>query len=256
MSQRFGNYLLHAQIGGGSLGEVFRAEDEDGSTLALKRLADAHLGNADYLEVFASEARVASQMSHQRLLGALGQGHVDNWPYLTMRLTDGSCLAERLEAGALAPSALPELIEDLCEALQAVHVAGFTHSDLSPSNVLLERNRACLTDFGAATALGKSQVRPQGTFSYMSPEQVRGQALDERSDVFSLATLLWHCISGESPFRRDAQHLTFMAVVESDPTPMGDGLRSIEEVLRTALCKTPSERVSMSELRQRLLARF
>jgi serine/threonine-protein kinase len=145
------------------------------------------------------------------------------------------------DASKLAAHETATLARDLGEALSALHAQGYTHSDLSPSNVLWLGERAVLTDFGAATPIGESQPSPKGTFSYMCPEQVRGEPLDHRSDLFSLATLLWQCLSGERIFWRQAQHLCFMAVVEADP-PGLPGHSVAEALLRQALQKDPNDR--------------
>ena len=245
MSEAFGNYRLVERIGGGSLGEVFRAVAQDGSVVALKRLAREHRANQDLAAVFAQESRVASQLQHDRLLGALDCGIVGDWPFLTTRLATGGSLRERLDAtGRLETSALALLATDLGEALTAVHAHGFTHSDLSPGNLLFTESCAVLADFGAATPMGQRQARIQGTYSYMCPEQVRGEVLDARSDLFSLATVLWQCLTGEKIFWRNAQQLCFMAVVEAELPPMPPELRAVEDVLQSALRKEQAERPS------------
>jgi serine/threonine protein kinase len=243
MSDDFGNYRLLEKIGGGGLGEVFRAETADGSVVALKRLAREHLANQEYAALFAQESQVANRLQHDRLLGALDSGIVDDWPFLTTRLATGGSLHQRLDAtDALGVEMLASLATDLGEALAAMHAHGFTHSDLSPGNVLFVEDRALLADFSAATPMGQSQARPQGTYAYMCPEQVRGEQLDARSDLFSLATLLWQCVTGEKIFWRDAQHLCFMAVVEAELPAMPSALRPVEDVLRAALHKEQAER--------------
>lgn len=244
MNEDFGNYRLLEKVGSGGLGEVFRAEAPDGSVVALKRLSREHLANENYAALFVQESRVASRLLHERLLGALDSGSVDDWPFLTTRLATGGSLHERLEERALSTDALVTLATDLGEALTAMHVLGFTHSDLSPGNVLFTESCAVLADFSAATPLGQKQARTQGTYAYMCPEQVRGEMLDARSDLFSLATLLWQCTTGEKIFWRDAQHLSFVAVVEAELPTMPSELHAVEDVLRTALRKERARRPS------------
>jgi serine/threonine-protein kinase len=243
MNEVFGNYRLVERIGGGGLGEVFRAEDQDGSPVALKRLNPEHRGNEDYLAIFAHESKVAGLLAHERLLTALATGEVEGWPFLVTRLATGGSLREILVAeGVLANERLATTVREVGEALTAMHAAGFTHSDLRPDNVLYADNGANLTDFGSATAIGQKQPRPQGTFAYMSPEQVRGEVLDQRSDVFSLATLLWQCVSGDKIFWRDAQHLTFMAVVDAVLPEVPEALVPVKELMQSALHPDPAKR--------------
>jgi serine/threonine-protein kinase len=211
--------------------------------VALKRLSQEHRGNQEYVALFAKESRVAGQFRHEHLLGALDSGSVEGWPYLTTRLATGGSLHERLSAkDALDVETLAALATDLGEALAALHALGFTHSDLSPGNVLFAEGRAVLADFSAATPIGQKQDRPQGTYAYMCPEQVRGELLDARSDLFSLATLLWQCTTGEKIFWRNAQHLCFMAVVEAQLPNMPPELLAVEAVLKSALQKKRAER--------------
>tara|TARA_R110002096_G_scaffold44526_13_gene120682 strand:+ start:318077 stop:318856 length:780 start_codon:yes stop_codon:yes gene_type:complete len=259
MSDEFGRYRLEEKIGEGSLAEVYRSRAADGSEVALKRLSRAHLHNADLAAVFANEARVATEMQHPQLVGAIDCGNVGGWPFLVMALAAGGSLDAQLGDGqGLGRERLCALANDLGQALAAVHIQGYVHGDLSPGNVLFAGDgRALLSDFSASTALGTRQPQPQGTFAYMSPEQVRGQAMDARADVFSLATLLWQCTSGQKVFWREAQHLCFMAVVEAEPPAMPEQFKAAESVLRTALSKEPAGRMeSPSELCEAFIAAF
>mgnify|MGYP001823896978 CR=1 FL=1 len=184
MSELFGNYRLLERIGGGGLGEVYRAQGPGGPEVALKRLAQPYLGDPGYVANFAAEARISSMLSHECLATALDAGRVDGWPFLALPLALGGSLQDRLVDGPLHPAQLPALASSLGRGLEAIHNAGFTHSDLSPANLLYKDEQPLLADFGAATAIGSAQPTPLGTFSYMCPEQVRSQPLDARSDIF------------------------------------------------------------------------
>ena len=227
------------------MGEVYSAQDPDGLIVALKRLNPEHRGKDEYDTLFAHEIEVASLVKHERLLSALDSGSVDGWPFFTSTVAPAGSLRKRLrEEGVLSPTVLGKLALELGDGLSALHAHGYTHSDLSPGNALFIDDSAHLTDFGSATLLGTKQPRPHGTYAYMSPEQVRGDALDERSDVFSLATLLWQCATGERIFWRDAQHLTFMAVVNEQPPAITEQLQPVEAILLAALDKEQSKRPS------------
>ncbi|MCP4446337.1 MAG: serine/threonine protein kinase [Myxococcales bacterium] len=250
MSGEFGRYRLEAKIGEGSLAEVYRARKEGGPQVALKRLSRAHLDNQELTDVLAREARIATLMQGPGLLGATESGDVEGWPYLVMPIANGGSLEALLkESEGIARTNLRRVATQLADALTAMHGLGYAHGDLSPGNVLLGGDGAVfLVDFGASTQLGHCQSQPQGTFSYMSPEQVRGEIMDAHSDVFSLATLLWECTSGQKIFSREAQHLCFMAVVESDPPAMPLAFSATEQVLRRALSKEPRGRPATPEL--------
>ncbi len=249
MSDEFGRYRLESKIGEGGLAEVYRAQTSDGATVALKRLSRVHLGSQGMLEVFANEAKVAKLAQAPALLGAVDVGNAGGWPFFVMPLAEGGSLQDRLDASTALPRAeLGALAMAIAAAVESLHKTGFVHGDLSPGNILFDAaGTALLGDFSAATPLGAKQRQPQGTFAYMSPEQVRGQPLDARSDVFSLGALLWECASGQKVFWREEQHLCFMAVVESQPPAMPPGWEAAESVLRQALAKEPMARYSEPE---------
>ncbi len=244
MNEVFGNYRLLEKIGSGGLGEVFRAQDSAGADFALKRLAQQHRADEDYAALFMREIDVARQLAGSRLLSALDSGSVDGWPFLTTRLATRSLQDSLKSEGNLSGQSLAGVAVEIGEAVSALHSEGYAHCDLSPGNILFLEDGAHLTDFGSATRLGEKQARPQGTYAFMSPEQVRGEALDSRSDVFSLAVLLWHCATGEKIFWRNAQHLTFMAVVDAVLPEFPEELAPLESLLRAALHKDQSERPS------------
>ncbi len=249
MSDEFGRYRLESKIGEGGLAEVYRARNADGASVALKRLSRAHLGSQGMLEVFASEAKVAKQAHAPALLGAIDVGNVGGCPFFVMPLAEGGSLHERLEGrDGLPRTELGGIAKSLGAAIESLHSAGYVHGDLSPGNVLFDEcGSLLLGDFSAATPLGSTQRQPQGTFAYMSPEQVRGQPMDARSDVFSLGALLWECTNGHKVFWREEQHLCFMAVVEAQPPEMAAELRTVETVLRQALAKEPLARYETPE---------
>ncbi|MBL4636418.1 MAG: serine/threonine protein kinase [Kofleriaceae bacterium] len=253
----FGKYRLLSKIAAGSLGEVFRASVAEVSdspaarpTLALKRLLPTQVGKPDITAVFEGEIEISRHLRHPRLLGAIDSGSVDGWPFLVSPLADDGSLRDLLECkGVLTPAQLSSLATDLGEALDAMHALGYTHGDLNPGNIVYHEDRAHLIDFSAGTAIAQRQIRPLGSYAYMSPEQVRGEPLDARSDVFACAALLWQCATGVKPFARSAQHLTFMAVVESEPPPMPEEFAALEIALRPALAKEPAGRpTTVSEL--------
>jgi len=234
---------LEAKIGEGSLGEVFRVRTPKGKVQALKRLSMAHQ-DAAHREIFAREARIALQMQHPHLLGALQQGEVDGWPFYTLPLVPQSMLLRP----QILPSGLPlplliSLARHLGPTIGAVHALGFVHADLSPSNLYLTKDSLYLGDFGAAISLLSKQTRPLGTYCYMSPEQVQGETLSAASDVFSLGSLLWECCFGEALFARKEPFLSFRAVVEEEPPKGRAPFQKASLVLLQGLHKAPHKRI-------------
>jgi serine/threonine protein kinase len=243
MNQPFGHYQLLDRVGSGSLGEVFRALDAQGRSWALKRLVAERVSDEALRAVFLQELALAQQLGNAPgLVAAVDSGDHQGWPFYTMRLYEKGCLADRLEEGPLPRELLEAVLSDLGRSLDALAQAGYLHCDLSPKNFLWEDDGLVLADLGSATPIGASQPSPRGTYGYMSPEQVRHEALDERSQLFSAAALLWHCATGQAPFARPDQHLVFMAVVGDEPAEWLGGPAAWEAPLRQALQKEAAER--------------
>jgi serine/threonine-protein kinase len=192
-------------------------------------------------DLFAHEAQCASRLKHPNLLGALESGTHEGWPYFTMSLESGGCLRDM---PALSDLGRRQLFADLATALDHMHACGLLHCDLSPGNILARDPLALwlLGDFSAATPLGEAQSSVRGSFGYMSPEQVRRQPLNARSEVFSLAVVCWEILAGKRLFARAAQHLTLAAVVEDEAPPIESLSRDASKALSRALHKDPARR--------------
>lgn len=265
----FGPYRLLRRIGLGELAEVFvasrQAPQGGGPPLelvAVKRVSREMAQYQQVFDLFAREGELGALMRHPNVVRIFDYGTISGRPYIAMEYIPGADLAHLI--GRLAPATVPtcviaKLILDLCAALQYVHDAcdaggrplGVVHGDVTPTNILVSTDgEAKLIDFSVASSdLGSgrdSTVR--GTYAYMSPEQVRGEVIDRRSDVFSLGVVLWELLAGRRLFRRNANYLTLAAVVE-DPVPrlaeLGlalPGVERLDGVLMRALAKQREER--------------
>jgi streptogramin lyase len=162
--------------------------------------------------------------------------------YIAMRYVEGEDLKALLRRGALAPERAIRICSQVAEALDLAHERGLVHRDVKPSNVLLDTNEhAYLADFGLTRRLGEIRgAEPAlfGTIDYIAPEQIQGEEVDGRADVYALGCVLYECLVGTSPFRRGSDAATMFAHLEEDPPPL-DGL---EDVLSRALAKEPEER--------------
>jgi eukaryotic-like serine/threonine-protein kinase len=279
MYQLFGPYWLLRRIGLGEMAEVFVAtrtsgEDDpavsdapvlDGplSLVAVKRISREMSRYEEILELFAKEGELAARFDHPKVARVFDVGEVGRRPYIAMEYVPGGDLAHLLDR--IAPDTLPpglavRIVLDVCEGLEYVHDVTadsglplhVVHGDLTPSNILVSTSGvAKLIDFSVASSgirdPGDTTVR--GTYAYMSPEQVRGQPLDRRTDVFAVGVLLWELLSGKRLFRRAANYLTLAAVVE-DPVPLlaepgmdaGQGMAEIDALLSRALAKDRDQR--------------
>jgi serine/threonine protein kinase len=238
MAEDFGGYRLVRSIAVGGVAEVFEAKRiADGAPRAIKRLHRALAHHPDQVELFRQEARLARDLVHPGLVRALDAGQIGDDHYIALELVAGPTLAD-LERPTV-PRAVA-IVTEVAAALDHLHRHGWVHADVNPSNILVGAEGTKLIDLGVATPLGQAQPAVRGTFGYMSPEQVRGEPLDARSDVFALAVVLWELVAGRPLFQRRERHLTLAATVE-DPAPLL-GYPTLDPFLQSALAKSPTER--------------
>lgn len=253
-----GPYRVEAFLARGSTGEVYRATDERlGRAVALKVLPAWLEEDATARDRFLAEARAAAALDHPNVLPVHDAGEQDGTLWIAMRLAEGRDLRELLRRdGPLPPERAVAILAGIAAALDAAHARGILHRDVKPGNILLAGHRASehayLADFGLATAAhGRGLTRTGellGTIDYVSPEQARGEPLDARSDVFSLAAVLFECVTGTAPFRRDSELATLTARLDA-PAPPASSLRpdlppALDAVLARGLARDPAERQS------------
>ncbi len=225
------------------MGEVYRAADLAlGQPVALKFLP-AHLAaDPDRLARFRQEVAAARRVSHSHVCRVYDIGEADGQPFLSMEYIDGEDLASLLRRiGRLPEDKATAIARELCQGLAAVHEQGLLHRDLKPHNVMLDgRGRVRLTDFGLAAAaeeVGATQLR-SGTPAYMAPEQLAGQGVTARSDLFALGLVLYELYTGKKPFKgleRDAP--------PSKPSSHVSGLdAAVERVVLRCLERDPADR--------------
>jgi YVTN family beta-propeller protein len=238
-------YRIEAFVGRGGMGVVYRAQDLAlDRPVALKILSPELAGDERFRDRFLKESRLAASIDHPNIVPVYDAGEVAGKLYIAMRYVDGSDLKQLLSDGPLEARRTVGLAAQIGAALDAAHVRGLVHRDVKPSNVLVTGDdHAYLADFGltrrlgeAGSALGASQSL--GTIDYVAPEQIRGEEIDGRADVYSLGCLVHECLTGRPPFRRGSEAATLFAHLEEEP-PAPTGL---EHVMRTALAKEPEER--------------
>lgn len=237
-----GPYEIIAAIGAGGMGEVWKARDPRiGRDVAIKVLPADFLRDRDRLERFKKEARVAGGLNHPNLVTIHDIGDADGAPYIVMELLEGETLAERMAATTDSQSSVrvsvrraTDWASQMANGLAAAHDAGVIHRDLKPANVFLTRDgRVKILDFGLAKidsgdaspdeATMAKQTDPGvvlGTAAYMSPEQVRGGQVDQRSDIFSLGLILYEILTGHRAFARDTRAELMTAILKEDPEPV------------------------------------
>ena len=250
-------YKVEALIGRGGMGAVYRASEEGlGRKVALKVIAPELAQDERFRERFLRESRIAASLDHPHVIPIYQAGDEDGLLFLAMRYVEGTDLARLVaEDGALEPRRALDLLSQVAEALDAAHEKGLVHRDVKPSNVLIAesagREHCYLGDFGLTKRTGSlSGVSVAGeivgTLEYVAPEQITGDPLDERSDVYSLGCVLYECLTGQAPFPRATDVALLWAHVHEEPTPPSKAKpelpRELDTVLVRALAKEPGRR--------------
>ncbi len=250
-------YRIEALIGRGGMGAVYRADEEGlGRKVALKVIAPELAQDERFRERFLRESRIAASLDHPHVIPIYQAGEQDGVLFLAMRYVEGADLAKLVaEEGALEPKRVIDLLSQIAEALDAAHEKGLVHRDVKPSNVLIAesagREHCYLGDFGLTKRTGSlSGVSVAGeivgTLEYVAPEQITGNPLDERADVYSLGCVLYECLTGQSPFPRATDVALLWAHVHEEPTPPSQARselpKELDTVLARALAKEPGRR--------------
>ena len=243
-----GPYEIRSAIGAGGMGEVYRARDTRlGREVAIKVLPEFLTSDPDRLRRFEQEARAAAALNHPNILAVHQMGTYEGTPYLVSELLEGETLREILRRGPVPLRKAVEYGVQIAQGLAAAHEKGIIHRDLKPENIFVTRDgRMKILDFGLAKL---TQVEPasgenatvtfreqtdlgvvMGTVGYMSPEQVRGQAADPRSDIFAFGAVLYEMLTGKRAFQKPTAADTMSAILIQDlpsidlPTYLGVAL--------------------------------
>ncbi|MGB8116652.1 MAG: serine/threonine-protein kinase, partial [Candidatus Sulfotelmatobacter sp.] len=232
--QLIGHYRIIEKIGSGAMGEVFRARDERlGRNVALKLIRQSSGENPDHLRRFEFEARAAAALNHPNIVAVYDVGSNQGAPYIVCELLEGTTLRSRLLGGALPVRTAIDYALQIVQGLIAAHDRRIVHRDLKPENLFVtSEGRIKILDFGVAklqspeesersvedlTTITKSGA-VIGTVAYMSPEQLRGKAVDHRSDIFSVGAILYEMLSGRRAFRGETEVDTITAVLREQPS--------------------------------------
>ncbi len=234
-----GRYTLRERRASGATATVWLAADDFLERRVAVKILHPHLSDDRELAGrFAQEARAAAMVSHRGLV-AVYDTIKGPPPAIVMEWVEGIDLRQRLDEGPLTGPEAQALGADLCAALGALHEAGLVHRDIKPANVLLTPDaRPKLADFGIATANAGDRTATGivlGTAKYLSPEQVRGDRIDQRTDVYALAAVLYESLTGQAPFVRDGDLATALARLEGDPLDPRSLVPAIPEPLARAV---------------------
>jgi eukaryotic-like serine/threonine-protein kinase len=246
-----GRYELHAVLGEGAFGRVYRGLDRRlGRAVAVKVIKPWWAEDSAWVDRFEREARLLARVSDPGVVQIFDIGHADEGPYYVAELVEGESLAERLLRGPLPPLEARAVGEQLCRALASAHSQGVMHCDVKPANVLLTAAGAVkVGDFGVARlAEGTSQAHTAtvaGTPRYMSPEQARGRRTTSATDVYSAGVVLYEMLAGEPPFvNGSAVELGLRHLQDEPPALPARVPAALGKVVERALAKDPADRFS------------
>jgi TolB-like protein/tetratricopeptide (TPR) repeat protein len=261
---RLGPYEILAPIGAGGMGEVYRAKDPRlGRDVAIKVLPGSFSADKDRLRRFEQEARAAGILNHPNITAVYDIGTHEGAPYVVQELLEGETLRSSLAGGRLPPRKAIDYALQIAHGLAAAHEKRIVHRDLKPENLFVTKDgRVKILDFGLAK-LTHTETGPEvtslptatagtepgvvmGTLGYMSPEQLRGEAVDARSDIFSFGAILYEMLSGRRAFRGATAADTISAILREEPAELSQSAPnvppSLERVVRHCLEKSPAAR--------------
>jgi len=261
-----GPYRIGALLGRGGMGEVYAARDERlGRDVAIKILPPGYAADPGRLRRFDQEARAAAALNHPNILAVYDTGTHDARPYIVSELLQGRTLRAMLEHGALMTRKAIEYATAVATGLAAAHAKGIVHHDIKPENVFVTNDgRVKILDFGLAklrepltrgedtteTDVRSVATEPLtlGTAGYMSPEQVRGEASDQRSDIFSFGAMLHELVSGQRAFDGDNQLETLSAILKHDPALLSGAISpALAKIVQHCLEKDPEQRFQSAQ---------
>jgi non-specific serine/threonine protein kinase len=277
VGQTISHYRISAKLGEGGMGAVYRAEDLNlGREVALKFLPADAAANPQARKRLVKEAQAASRLNHPNIATVYEVNAEGATPFISMELVSGETLKQKLQAAALPPTQFLQTATQIAEGLREAHRAGVFHRDIKPGNIMLDsRSRVKILDFGLAELGRRQRTEGEteevfvtrtatsgstasagttgGTVPYMSPEQLRGEPTDARSDIFSFGVLLYECLTGRLPFRGETSIDVLHAILRSPHAPLRTLLPDIEpeweKLVDRCLAKSPTQRCgSMDEI--------
>jgi tetratricopeptide (TPR) repeat protein len=260
---KLGEYEIKSLVGAGGMGEVYRAHDSRlGRDVAIKVLPSFFSADSERLRRFEQEARAAAALNHPNILAVFQMGTYEGAPYLVSELLEGETLREQIKRGSISVGKAIDYGVQITRGLAAAHEKGIVHRDLKPENLFITSNgRLKILDFGLAkltkarppsqfvaanTKEGTEPGMVMGTVGYMSPEQVRGQAIDHRSDIFAFGAVLYEMLAGKRAFEKLTPADAMSAILHEEPpgishiTPKVPA--ALKRVLRRCLEKNPEQR--------------
>lgn len=262
---RLGSYEVTGVVGVGGMGVVLKAIDPSlDRVVAVKVMAPQLAGNEKARKRFSREAKAAAAVIHPNVIPIHSVSSEDTLPYLVMAYIRGGSLQKRLELeGSLSTIEVLRIGSQVAAGLVAAHEQGLVHRDIKPENILMEEGieRITITDFGLARAVDDNTVTQLGTIAgtprYMSPEQARGEQLDQTSDLFSLGSVLYALCTGHPPFQADTSYGVMRMIIDEEPTSVQESNPNVSawlaKLIAKLMAKDKSQRFESAEEVHKLL---
>src|SRR6476659_510106 len=255
---RLGRYEIQRLLGAGGMGEVYLAQDTNlERTVALKVLLPEVASDEKYMQRFVHEAKAASALNHPNIITIYEIEHVGSTHFIATEFIHGETLREHMTRSAIRLTEVLDVCMQTASALAAAHAAGIIHRDIKPENIMLRPDGIVkVLDFGLAklavnspepSVNTKADTKPQfqtepgivmGTVHYMSPEQTRGQALDARTDIWSLGVVLYEMVAGCQPFGGETTVDIIAAIITNSPQSLTNFVLDASPTLQTIITKT------------------
>jgi len=267
IGQQFGPYKITEKLGEGGMAVVYKGYQQSlNRNVAIKVLRQELAQDEEFVTRFRREALAVADLDHPNILHVYDAGFVQGMYYIVMAYVDGGSLREMVGHGPLEPEYAVSIVSQIADALQHAHQRGIVHRDIKPNNILLSRDgRPLLADFGIAKALHESSGLTRtgmsiGTPEYMAPEQIQGQKVDGRTDIYALGIVLYEMLVGWAPFASTTPVAALYKQVNEPPPPLRQANINVpswlEPVVAKALAKSPVERYQQASdfadaLRQR-----
>lgn len=258
IGSQIAHYLIKEKLGEGGMGIVYKAEDTIlKRTVALKFLKPQAIGGEEEKARFLREAQAAAALDHPNIYTVYEIKEVDRHTFIAMAYIDGQSMDKKIESGSLEFEQALDIAIQIADGLQEAHEKGITHRDIKSANIMMtQKGQAKIMDFGIAHLKGEKTITKTGaalgTPSYMSPEQIKGEEVDHRSDIFSLGILFYEMITAKLPFRGEYKLAVMHSILYEDPTPPESHdvkiPKIIQSVILKAIEKEPANRYqSMTE---------
>lgn len=252
IGQTISHYRVLGKLGEGGMGEVFLAEDTKlRRRVALKFLPSEYTSELELKARFIREAQAAAALNHPNIITVHEIAEYKDRLYISMEYVEGESLKDLIAKKELSISKVMDIATQICRGLAKAHEMGIVHRDIKPQNVLIDKDgRARILDFGLAKLKREAMLTrigtTVGTVAYMSPEQARGEAIDDRADIWALGVVLFEMLTGELPFKGDHDQAVIYSILNNEPQPASqvrpDLPIELEQVLNRALAKDPGQR--------------